>query len=105
MAFQRASGILLHPTCLPGRFGIGDLGTAAYQFIDFLELGGQKLWQVLPLGPTGIEHSPYIMNFSSFAGNPLLIDLDQLATEGLLEAEKLTSLPNTTDAAYARVDF
>jgi len=105
MAFQRASGILLHPTCLPGRFGIGDLGRAAYQFIDFLELGGQKLWQVLPLGPTGIEHSPYIMNFSSFAGNPLLIDLDQLATEGLLEAEKLTSLPNTTDAAYARVDF
>ena len=70
MTFQRASGILLHPTCLPSRFGIGDLGKSAYEFVDFLERSGQKLWQVLPLGPTGYEHSPYIMNFSSFAGNP-----------------------------------
>ena len=105
MAFQRASGILLHPTCLPGRFGIGDLGTAAYQFLDFLERSGQKLWQVLPLGPTGLEHSPYIMNFSSFAGNPLLIDLDQLAAEGLLEAESLMPLPDTAESAYAKVSF
>ncbi len=104
MAFQRASGILLHPTCLPGRFGIGDLGGAAYGFIDFLERSGQKLWQVLPLGPTGLEHSPYIMNFSSFAGNPLLIDLDQLANEGLLTPESLTPLPDG-DPAYAKVDF
>lgn len=106
MAFQRASGILLHPTCLPSRFGIGDLGQAAYQFIDFLEQSGQKLWQVLPLGPTGLEHSPYIMNFSSFAGNPLLIDLDQLAQEGLLDADSLTPLPPAEgEPAYARVDF
>ncbi len=105
MAFQRASGILLHPTCLPSRFGIGDLGQAAYGFIDFLERSGQKLWQVLPLGPTGLEHSPYIMNFSSFAGNPLLIDLDQLAAEGLLDAADLTPLPEDADPAYARVNF
>lgn len=105
MAFQRASGILLHPTCLPSRFGIGDLGQSAYDFINFLERSGQKLWQVLPLGPTGLEHSPYIMNFSSFAGNPLLIDLDQLAEEGLLNSANLTSLPSEGDPAYARVDF
>lgn len=105
MAFQRASGILLHPTCLPSRFGIGDLGQSAYAFIDFLERSGQKLWQVLPLGPTGYEHSPYIMNFSSFAGNPLLIDLDQLAADGLLDGVSLTALPETGESAYARVDF
>lgn len=105
MAFQRASGILLHPTCLPSRFGIGDLGRSAYQFIDFLEQSGQKLWQVLPLGPTGFEHSPYIMNFSTFAGNPLLIDLEQLAENGLLNAAELTSLPDAAESAYAKVDF
>ncbi|NJO81216.1 MAG: 4-alpha-glucanotransferase [Cyanobacteria bacterium RM1_2_2] len=105
MAFQRASGILLHPTCLPSRFGIGDLGQSAYAFIDFLERSGQKLWQVLPLGPTGFEHSPYIMNFSSFAGNPLLIDLDQLAADGLIDGSALTALPETSEAAYAKVDF
>lgn len=105
MAFQRASGILLHPTCLPSRFGIGDLGQSAYAFIDFLEQSGQKLWQVLPLGPTGLEHSPYIMNFSSFAGNPLLIDLDQLAEEGLLNAADLSPLDSTSDSAYAKVVF
>jgi 4-alpha-glucanotransferase len=92
MTFERASGILLHPTCLPGQFGIGDLGQGAYQFIDFLERSGQKLWQILPLGPTGYEHSPYIMNFSAFAGNPLLISLEKLAEEGLLQADKLEPL-------------
>lgn len=102
MSFQRASGVLLHPTSLPGRFGIGDLGQSAYQFVDFLERSGQTLWQVLPLGPTGYEHSPYIMNFSTFAGNPLLIDLEQLATEALLDANKLTPL---TDVDLERVDF
>jgi 4-alpha-glucanotransferase len=105
VVFQRASGILLHPTCLPSRFGIGDLGQSAYDFINFLERSGQKLWQVLPLGPTGLEHSPYIMNFSSFAGNPLLIDLDQLAADGLLDAATLTALPTEPEPAYARVDF
>lgn len=105
MAFQRASGILLHPTCLPSRFGIGDLGQSAYDFINFLERSGQKLWQVLPLGPTGLEHSPYIMNFSSFAGNPLLLDLDQLAAEGLVDAADLTPLSSDAEPAYAKVDF
>jgi 4-alpha-glucanotransferase len=92
MPFPRSSGILLHPTCLPGRFGIGDLGQGAYEFIDFLARSGQKLWQILPLGPTGYEHSPYIMNFSAFGGNPLLISLEKLAEEGLLIAGNLEPL-------------
>ncbi|MGF1520416.1 MAG: 4-alpha-glucanotransferase [Nodosilinea sp.] len=102
MSFQRASGVLLHPTSLPSRFGIGDLGQAAYTFVDFLAKSGQTLWQILPLGPTGYEHSPYIMNFSTFAGNPLLIDLDQLAAEGLLQPDELTPL---TDGDPEKVDF
>ncbi|WAL60986.1 4-alpha-glucanotransferase [Thermocoleostomius sinensis] len=105
MTFQRASGILLHPTCLPSQFGIGDLGQPAYAFVDFLERSGQKLWQILPLGPTGYEHSPYIMNFSTFAGNPLMISLEQLAEDGLLNSEELTPLPSDADSRYARVDF
>lgn len=102
MNFQRTSGILLHPTSLPGHFGIGDLGQAAYDFVDFLEQSGQTLWQVLPLGPTGYEHSPYTMNFSAFAGNPLLISLEQLATEGLLKADELQPI---ADANPEWVDF
>jgi 4-alpha-glucanotransferase len=102
VTFQRASGILLHPTCLPSRFGIGDLGRSAYEFIDFLERSGQKLWQVLPLGPTGDEHSPYIMNYSAFAGNPLLLSLDLLAEEQLLHPDELSPL---ADAPIDRVDF
>jgi 4-alpha-glucanotransferase len=105
MSFQRASGILLHPTCLPSRFGIGDLGKSAYEFVDFLEKSGQKLWQVLPLGPTGYEHSPYTMNFSAFAGNPLLISLESLAEEGLLDSDQLSPLPSSADVAPHRVDF
>ena len=97
MTFQRASGVLLHPTCLPSRFGIGDLGKSAYEFVDFLARSGQKLWQVLPLGPTGYEHSPYTMNFSAFAGNPLLISLDLLAEEGLLNPNELTPLDADVD--------
>lgn len=102
MTFQRTSGILLHPTCLPSRFGIGDLGKSAYEFVDFLERSGQKLWQVLPLGPTGYEHSPYTMNFSAFAGNPLLISLDLLVEEGLLQPDEL---PPFADLDPSRVDF
>jgi 4-alpha-glucanotransferase len=102
VTFQRASGILLHPTSLPSRFGIGDLGQAAYEFVDFLEKSGQRLWQVLPLGPTGYEHSPYTMNFSAFAGNPLLISLEALAAEGLLGADILTPLAGGDSS---RVDF
>ena len=88
----RASGILLHPTSLPGPHGIGDLGEAAGRFLDFLAAAGQSLWQVLPLGPTGYGDSPYAC-FSVFAGNPLLVSLDTLAGKGLLEANELASAP------------
>lgn len=81
---KRGSGILLHITSLPGRFGIGTFGESAYQFVDFLTKSGQKYWQILPLGPTGFGDSPY-QSFSSHAINPHLIDFDMLAEDGLLE--------------------
>jgi 4-alpha-glucanotransferase len=86
MPFPRSSGVLLHPTSLPGRFGIGDLGAPALDFIETLAAAGQRLWQVLPLGPTGYGDSPY-QCFSAFAGNPLLICLDDLIRDGLLTAQ------------------
>ena len=92
MKFPRRSGILLHPTSLPGRYGIGDLGPAAYHFVDWLVEAGQQIWQVLPLGPTGYGDSPY-QNFSAFAGNPLLISLDQLIEQGLLTEADLSERP------------
>jgi len=98
---KRASGILLHPTSLPGRWGIGDLGTAAYEFVDFLAAAGQSLWQILPLGPTGYGNSPY-QSPSAFAGNPLLIGLDSLAKDGLLDPNELAMLPTFSSA---KVDF
>jgi 4-alpha-glucanotransferase len=88
----RSSGILLHPTSLPGRFGIGDLGDAAYRWIDFLVASEQTLWQVLPLGPTGYADSPYAC-LSAFAGNPLLINLDRLTKNGDLTADDLSNPP------------
>lgn len=107
MSLQRASGVLLHPTSLPSAFGIGDLGRSAYEFVDFLHQSGQTLWQVLPLGPTGYEHSPYTMNFSAFAGNPLLVDLEQLVQDGLLEEEELVSpvSQHLEQVDVERVDF
>ncbi len=93
MILPRQSGILLHPTSLPGRSGIGSLGPAAYQFVDFLADTGQSLWQVLPLGPTAYGDSPY-QSFSAFAGNPLLISLEVLAEEGLLEPGDLDQRPS-----------
>src|SRR5215213_2912318 len=101
MTNTRKSGLLLHPTSLPGRWGIGDLGAAAYIFVVFLASAGQQLWQVMPLGPTGYGDSPY-QGFSAFAGNPLLISLDQLIGEGLLAPEDLTGLPAFSDQ---RVDY
>jgi len=92
VSFPRASGILLHPTSLPGRFGIGDLGPEAYRYVDFLAAAGQRIWQVLPLGPTGYGDSPYQL-FSAFAGNPLLISLDRLAEEGYLTSGELDEAP------------
>jgi len=92
MHMRRSSGILLHPTSLPGPYGIGDLGPAARNFIDMLVRAGQSIWQVLPLGPTGYGDSPYA-SFSSFAGNELLISPDRLAEEGLVDRASLRSVP------------
>ena len=85
---QRTSGILLHPTSLPGKFGIGSLGDEAKNFIDWLSDSGQKIWQILPLGPTDFSYSPY-QCYSAFAGNSDLIDLEELAKIGLLPNEDL----------------
>jgi 4-alpha-glucanotransferase len=101
MNFPRSSGILLHPTSLPGPHGIGDLGREAYKFAYFLACGGQRLWQVLPLGPTGYGDSPY-QCFSAFAGNTRLISLDRLLDEGLLNNEELAQIPELPEG---RVDF
>ena len=92
MPNPRRSGILCHPTSMPGRFGIGGLGRGAFGFVDFLVEAGQTLWQILPLGPTGYGDSPY-QSFSAFAGNPLLIDLDQLLEQGLLRHSDLEDMP------------
>ncbi|MCS7070515.1 MAG: 4-alpha-glucanotransferase, partial [Anaerolinea sp.] len=92
MPFPRASGILLHPTSLPGRYGIGDLGDHAYRFVDRLASAGQKLWQILPLGPTSYGDSPY-QTISTFASNPNLISLDHLQRDGWLDAADLADAP------------
>ncbi len=88
MRFPRQSGILLHPTSLPGGHGVGDFGPEAFRFIEFLADSKQTLWQMLPLGPTGYGDSPY-QTFSAFAGNPLLISLEKLVDAGLLAASEL----------------
>jgi 4-alpha-glucanotransferase len=90
MRFPRSSGVLLHPTSLPGPWGIGDLGPAAYQFVEFLAAAGQSLWQILPLGPTGYGDSPY-QCFSAAAGNPLLVSLDALVARGLLSHDEVAA--------------
>src|SRR5580700_7928098 len=88
MRFPRSSGILLHPTSLPGPYGVGDLGPQAWGFADFLAEAGQTLWQVLPLGPTGFGDSPY-QCFSALAGNPLLISPQRLEEQGWLNSSEL----------------
>jgi 4-alpha-glucanotransferase len=93
MSFPRLTGILLHPTSLPSRGGIGDFGPAAYEFLDFLASARQGLWQVLPLGPPANGNSPY-SSTSAFAGNPLLISLERLAEHGWIEDSQLKELPN-----------
>ncbi len=92
MKFPRASGVLLHPTSLPSRFGIGDLGDAAFRFIDFLASAGQTYWQILPLAPTGYGDSPY-QGLSAFAGNPLLISPEKLIARAHLSADDLRDAP------------
>lgn len=101
MTFQRSAGILLHPTSLPGKYGIGDLGREAYNFIHFLSAAGQTVWQVLPLGPTGFGDSPY-QCFSAFAGNPLLVSPDKMVEDKLLTVKDLEPVP---DADSRSVDF
>jgi 4-alpha-glucanotransferase len=96
--FPRAAGILLHPTSLPGGFGIGDLGPAAYRFADFLHASGTRIWQVLPLGPTGYGDSPY-QSFSAFAGNVLLISPERLLREELLTSADLSDAPVFPEAS------
>ncbi|MBI3902477.1 MAG: 4-alpha-glucanotransferase [Nitrosomonadales bacterium] len=92
MRFPRSSGILLHPTSLPGPYGSGDFGISAYHFVDWLASAGQKMWQILPLGGIGPGNSPY-MSSSAFAGNVLLIDLDDLHTQGWLTTDDLLPDP------------
>jgi 4-alpha-glucanotransferase len=101
MNFSRSGGILLHPSSLPGPYGIGDLGPQAYRFIDWLSDSGCKLWQLLPLGPTGYGDSPY-QCFSAFAGNPYLISPDYLIRDGLLTESDLDNKP---DFSVPRVNF
>ena len=104
MTAERKCGILLHPTSFPSPYGIGDLGKNAYDFIDFLEKGSQKIWQTLPLCPTGFGDSPY-QSFSAFAGNFYLISPNELLEEGLLSEDDLKDIPdfdeNKTD--YGKV--
>ena len=107
MAFARAAGILLHPTSLPSRGGIGDFGPAAYQFVDFLAAARQGLWQVLPLGPLGYGNSPY-SSTSAFAGNPLLISVERLAEHGWFDATKVEAAKlgeTKPDAASGSVEY
>lgn len=101
MEYQRRSGILLHPTSLPGRYGIGALNQAAYDWVDFLHQTRQTLWQVLPLGPTGYGDSPY-QSFSTFAGNPYLISVEALVQDGLLPQALLDQAPRFPND---RVDY
>lgn len=101
MKFERSSGILLHPTSLPGEYGIGDIGPQAHRWVDFLAEVGCSLWQVLPLGPTGYADSPY-QCFSAFAGNPFLISPEALLAEDLLHPDDLVDKPNFPEG---RVDY
>ena len=106
---HRYAGILLHITSLPGPYGIGDLGSVARSFVDFLSDAGVSLWQILPLGPTGYGNSPYAAR-SSFAGNELLISPDILVSNGLLEKAEIEQLRDKmaqikTDSGVNRVDY
>jgi 4-alpha-glucanotransferase len=104
MPFPRSAGILLHPTSLPSRGGIGDFGPAAYQFVDSLTAAKQGLWQVLPLGPLGYGNSPY-SSTSAFAGNPLLISLERLASHGWIEEGKLSAPSSAISSESSAVEY
>ena len=95
---MRESGILLHITSLPSKYGVGSLGKPAYKFVDFLQKSGQKIWQILPIGPTAYGDSPY-SSTSAYAMNPFFIDLEMLLEEGLIDKEDLK------EVSVNRVDF
>src|SRR5438046_464143 len=101
MKFPRASGVLLHPTSFPSKFGIGDFGAEAFEFIDFLVKSKQTYWQVLPLGQTGYGDSPY-QCFSAFAGNLYLISPEKLVEDVFLSKADLNNAP---DFPEGKVDF
>ena len=97
---MKEAGVLLHISSLPSKYGIGSLGKQAYKFIDFLSDAGQKIWQILPIGPTSYGDSPY-QSLSAFAFNPYFIDLDELVNEGLLKKEDLPVEHETKKIDYA----
>src|SRR6185436_2159035 len=97
----REAGVLMHPTSLPGRYGIGDLGDELIAFLDWARDAGMKIWQILPLNPPGYGNSPYGCH-SSYAGNALVISPDRLVRDGLLPAGALSGIPKFPDD---RVDF
>ena len=101
MKFNRESGVLLHPTSLPSKYGIGDLGKTAYEFVDFLYNSKQRLWQLLPLGPVGYGESPY-QSFSAFAGNTMLISIDKMIELELLTIQDTLPIPRFNEN---EVDF
>ena len=100
MRFPRAAGVLLHPTSLPGPHGSGDLGLSSRHFVEWLVVGGQRLWQMLPLGDIGPGNSPY-MSPSAFAGNVLLVDLDELRVRGWLDEADLADAPAASEPRIA----
>ena len=100
---MRASGVLLPVSSLPSKYGIGSFSKEAFEFVDQLKRGGQKYWQILPLGPTGYGDSPY-QSFSTFAGNPYFIDLETLIEEGLLTREECDSVDFTGHPAYVEYE-
>ncbi len=103
--YDRRAGILLHPTSLPSKYGIGDLGKEAFDFIDYLKAAGQSIWQILPLNPVGNWHSPY-QSPSAFAGNPMLISIDDLIERGLLnesDVENFNPSKNPSSVDFNRV--
>ena len=104
MLAERSAGILLHPTSLPSRGGIGDLGPEAYAFVDFLAAARQRLWQILPLSPPGLNNSPYSA-ISAFAGNPLLISLDRLAERGWIASDRVAKAAAGAPKPGERIDF
>ena len=102
MKLNRSSGILLPIFSLPSKYGVGTLGQAAYDFIDFLADADQAWWQILPVGPTSYGDSPY-QCYSTFAGNPYFVDLDLLVEDGLLKKSELKGVDFGSDPA--QVDY